>query len=101
VEPAARDDGPAVGAALLSPFDSLLWDRRRARPGPVAGHPPPPGPPPGAGGQPPGISPPNRYGGSRVMRSPLQNRPGSYQLAGRLWGSRPMAWYVAATSSAQ
>ena len=40
-------------------------------------------------------------GGTSSMRSPLQKRPGSYQLAGRRDGSRPIAWYVVATSSAQ
>jgi hypothetical protein len=34
-------------------------------------------------------------------RSPLQNRPGSNQLTGRFGGSRPMASYALATSSAQ
>ena len=29
------------------------------------------------------ISPDSAYGGTRSMRSPLQKRPGSYQLAGR------------------
>ena len=31
-------------------------------------------------------------GGTSSMRSPLQKRPGSYQLAGRREGSRPIAW---------
>ncbi len=34
-------------------------------------------------------------------RSPLQNRPGSYQFSGRASSSRPIRWYVSATSSAQ
>ena len=47
------------------------------------------------------ISPVSANGGTRSIRSPLQKRPGSYQLAGRRSGSRPMCWYVVATSSAQ
>ena len=37
-------------------------------------------------------SPPSANGGTSSIRSPLQKRPGSYQLAGRLGGSRPMCW---------
>ena len=47
------------------------------------------------------ISPPSANGATSSMRSPLQNRPGSYQLAGRPLGSNLMCWYVVATSSAQ
>ena len=36
--------------------------------------------------------PPSANGGTRSIRSTLQNRPGSYQLAGRRLGSRPIAW---------
>jgi hypothetical protein len=35
-------------------------------------------------------SPASANGGTSSMRSPLQNRPGSYQLAGRRDGSSPM-----------
>ena len=38
------------------------------------------------------ISPPSANGGTSSIRSPLQKRPGSYQLAGRLLGSRPICW---------
>jgi hypothetical protein len=38
------------------------------------------------------ISPPRANGALSSMRSPLQNRPGSYQLAGRRLGSSPMCW---------
>ena len=38
------------------------------------------------------ISAPSAKGGTSSMRSPLQNRPGSYQLAGRRPGSSPMCW---------
>ena len=37
-------------------------------------------------------SAPSANGGASAIRSPLQKRPGSYQLAGRLSGSRPIAW---------
>ncbi len=46
-------------------------------------------------------SPASAKGGTSSTRSPLQKRPGSYQLAGRRLGSRPMCWKVVATSSAQ
>jgi alpha/beta hydrolase family protein len=46
-------------------------------------------------------SSPSRNGGTSSIRSPLQKRPGSYHEAGRPPGSRPMYWYVVATSSAQ
>ena len=39
-----------------------------------------------------GISLERENGGTSSIRSPLQNRPGSYQLAGRRFGSRPMCW---------
>jgi adenylate cyclase len=55
----------------------------------------------GAGAQRTAISAPSAKGGTSSMRSPLQNLPRSYQLAGRLLGRRPMCWYVVATSSAQ
>ena len=42
--------------------------------------------------QPTSISPPSANGGTSSMRSPLQKRPGSYQLAGRRLGSSPIAW---------
>ena len=35
---------------------------------------------------------PRANGGTISIRSPLQNRPGLYQLAGRRFGSRPMCW---------
>jgi hypothetical protein len=38
------------------------------------------------------ISPARANGETSLSRSPLQNRPGSYQLAGRWLGSRPMCW---------
>ena len=38
------------------------------------------------------ISSPSTNGGASSIRSPLQNLPGSYQLAGRRRGSRPMCW---------
>ena len=47
------------------------------------------------------ISSPSENGSSSTMSSPLQNLPGSYQLIGRLSGSRPMCCSVTATSSAQ
>jgi hypothetical protein len=47
------------------------------------------------------ISAVSANGGTSSILSPLQNRPGSYQLAGRRAGSSPMCWYVVATSSAQ
>jgi hypothetical protein len=45
-----------------------------------------------ADGQCTAISPPRANGAMSSMRSPLQNRPGSYQLAGRRLGSSPMCW---------
>ncbi len=47
------------------------------------------------------ISPLSVKGSTNSMASPDQNLPGSYQLIGRLSGSRPMFWNVTATSSAQ
>jgi hypothetical protein len=38
------------------------------------------------------ISPARAKGGTSSRPSPLQKRPGSYQLAGRRLGSRPMCW---------
>ncbi len=38
------------------------------------------------------ISAVSANGGTSWIRSPLQKRPGSYQLAGRRLGSRPMCW---------
>ena len=38
------------------------------------------------------ISPPSSNGGTSSRPSPLQKRPGSYQLGGRSLGSRPMYW---------
>jgi hypothetical protein len=38
------------------------------------------------------ISADSAYGGMSAMWSPLQNRPGSYQLAGRVLGIIPMCW---------
>jgi hypothetical protein len=37
-------------------------------------------------------SPPRANGATSSIRSPLQKRPGSYQLAGRRGGSSPMCW---------
>ena len=45
-----------------------------------------------AGGGATATSPASAKGGTISMRSPLQKRPGSYQLAGRRLGSRPMCW---------
>ena len=45
----------------------------------------------GRAGQPTAISSASANGGTSSMRSPLQKRPGSYQLAGRRLGSRPIA----------
>ena len=42
--------------------------------------------------QPTAISSESANGGTSSMRSPLQKRPGSYQLAGLRFGSRPMCW---------
>ncbi|MEA2423534.1 MAG: hypothetical protein QOF55_2633 [Thermoleophilaceae bacterium] len=39
-----------------------------------------------------GISPPRANGSANSIPSPLQKRPGSYQLAGRFAGSSPMCW---------
>ena len=47
------------------------------------------------------ISSPSVNGSASTIWSPLQNLPGSYQLIGRLSGSRPMCCSVTATSSAQ
>jgi hypothetical protein len=46
----------------------------------------------GASGTDTAISPPSAKGGTSSSWSPLQKRPGSYQLGGRSLGSRPMAW---------
>ncbi|MEN3284208.1 MAG: hypothetical protein V7607_5348 [Solirubrobacteraceae bacterium] len=43
-------------------------------------------------GQRTATSPPRAIGASSSIRSPLQKRPGSYQLAGRRCGSSPMCW---------
>src|ERR1700733_10259543 len=45
------------------------------------------------------ISSAKANGETSSRRSPLQKRPGSYQLAGRRLGSRPMCWEVVATRS--
>ena len=38
------------------------------------------------------ISTPSEKGGTSSRRSPLQKRPGSYQLGGRSVGSNPIDW---------
>ena len=54
-----------------------------------------------AGGITTSISPPSANPGARSRSSPLQKRPGSYQLGRWSSGSRPISTNVSATTSAQ
>ena len=87
-----REDEQTARGIGINAVPRFVVDRRIARLRRAAARGPARAAAQGRAGQLISISPPSANGGTSSMRSPLQKRPGSYQLAGRRLGSRPIAW---------